>query len=51
MYPSEPDNLLTVLRAIYPPEKEALGILAIHLRSPDEASIGDAAMNHRDRSV
>jgi ASC-1-like (ASCH) protein len=33
MYPTNPDNLLTVLREIYPPEKEALGVLAIHLRS------------------
>jgi len=32
MYPTDPDNLLTVLREIYPPEKEALGVLAIHLR-------------------
>ena len=32
MYPTDPDNVLTVLREIYPPEKEALGVLAIHLR-------------------
>jgi ASC-1-like (ASCH) protein len=32
MYPTDPDNLLTVLREIYPPEKEALGVLAIHIR-------------------
>lgn len=31
MYPTDPDNLLAVLREIYPPEKEALGVLAIHL--------------------
>ena len=31
MYPTDPDNLVTVLREIYPPEKEALGVLAIHL--------------------
>lgn len=27
----EPETLLRVLREIYPPEKEALGVLAIHI--------------------
>ena len=39
MYPTDPDNLLTVLREIYPPEKEALGVLAIHVRPA--AATGD----------
>ncbi len=33
MYPTDPDNLLSLLREIYPPDKEALGVLAIHLRA------------------
>jgi len=40
MYPTDPDNLLTVLRDIYAPEKEALGVLAIHLQ-PAGKSDGD----------
>jgi ASC-1-like (ASCH) protein len=39
IYPTDPDNLLTVLREIYTPEKEALGVLAIHLRSPGKPSV------------
>jgi ASC-1-like (ASCH) protein len=39
IYPSDPGKLLEVLREIYPPEKEALGVLAIHVR-PD-AAVGD----------
>lgn len=39
MYPTDPDNLLTVLREIYPPEKEAIGVLAIHLQPA--AAAGD----------
>jgi ASC-1-like (ASCH) protein len=34
-YPTDPDNLLAVLREIYPPDKEALGVLAIHVRRRD----------------
>src|SRR5437763_15131573 len=40
MYPTDPGNLLTVLREIYPPEKEALGVLAIHIR-PAAAATDD----------
>ena len=36
MYPADPDNLLAVLREIYPPDKESLGVLAIHLRTAGE---------------
>jgi ASC-1-like (ASCH) protein len=36
MYPTDPDNLLAVLREIYPPDKESLGVLAIHLRTAGE---------------
>jgi len=36
MYPTDPYNLLTVLREIYPPDKEALGVIAIQLRPRDE---------------
>ncbi|HYU14663.1 MAG TPA: ASCH domain-containing protein [Candidatus Acidoferrum sp.] len=35
MHPTDPDNLLAVLREIYLPEKEALGVLAIHLGPAD----------------
>jgi ASC-1-like (ASCH) protein len=45
MYPTDPDNLLTVLREIYPPEKEALGVLAIHLRPKDEPAAPEASVN------
>jgi ASC-1-like (ASCH) protein len=31
----EPDSLMRVLREIYPPEKEALGVLAIHVKPDD----------------
>lgn len=39
---TQPGALMSALRAIYPPEKEALGVLAIHLvplstSSPDHA--------------
>jgi ASC-1-like (ASCH) protein len=45
MYPADPDNLLTVLRAIYPPQKEALGVLAIHLRPDGEPAAPDISAN------
>jgi ASC-1-like (ASCH) protein len=45
MYPTDPDNLLTVLREIYPPEKEALGVLAIHLRPRDESKAPEVSEN------
>lgn len=45
MYPSHLENLLTALREIYPPEKEALGVLAIHLRSGHEPPPSDASMS------
>jgi ASC-1-like (ASCH) protein len=32
---SGPPELVRVLRDIYPPEKEALGVLAIHLGPPE----------------
>jgi ASC-1-like (ASCH) protein len=32
---SDPTELLRVLRDIYPPEKETLGVLAIHLAPPE----------------
>jgi ASC-1-like (ASCH) protein len=42
MYPTDPANLLAVLREIYPPDKEALGVLAIHLRPGDGPASLDA---------
>ncbi len=45
MYPTDPDNLLTVLREIYPADKEALGVLAIHLRSRDDPRAPDGSVS------
>lgn len=45
IYPTDPDNLLTVLREIYTPEKEALGVLAIHLRPRDEHAAPEVSAN------
>jgi ASC-1-like (ASCH) protein len=35
---SPPDSLLGTLRAIYPPEKEALGVYALHICREDTGS-------------
>ena len=34
-----PDELLPAIRQLYPPEKEALGVLAFHLRPESSAGI------------
>jgi ASC-1-like (ASCH) protein len=51
MYPTDPDNLLTVLREIYPPEREALGVLAIHLRPRDESVAPEASENGESNQI